>query len=170
MLEYTRFANRKALEQIYRVLVPAVSPLSWPTTTAYESRLREIVYSEPYEDHSARQFRHLNWRAVFEDDQIKSTPFTLQASADPLFSLPLGEASESWTRWQTKEEIWQNWQTKSQLAKLSDAEKQQVKKRFDDVLDADDVERNENGKIAVHGKTYWVWTSKIPGVPLKEGG
>lgn len=45
-----------------------------------------------------------------------------------------------------------------------------MKKRVEEVLDADDVERNDKGQIAIHGRTYWVWTSKIPGHPLKEGG
>ena len=47
---------------------------------------------------------------------------------------------------------------------------QRVEKEFFEALKMDDVERNDEGKVAVHGGTYWVWTSKIPGRPLKEGG
>ena len=34
----------------------------------------------------------------------------------------------------------------------------------------DDVEKNEKGEIALHGRTVAHWTTAIPGAPLKSGG
>ncbi len=67
-------------------------------------------------DDSQPRFRHEKWRQVFEK-QLASTPFTIQ-SADPLFSLPLGEASEEFTCWLSPEAIWNRYYSMSQVSVL----------------------------------------------------
>lgn len=139
------------------------------------------------QDDSQPRFRHEKWRQVF-DDQIKSTPFTLTFSADPLFSLPLAEHVEGWEVWLPKSKIWERLTTLSQISVLDEGEKevsfhvdlllgceitsvlgsladellQKVKKMFLDAVDADDVEKNDNGEVAIHGSTYTYWTTKVP--------
>jgi hypothetical protein len=51
-----------------------------------------------------------------------------------------------------------------QVLEVSDADwsQQDVRKVFDDALTSGDVEKNDQGDIALHGVTYLVWTSKVP--------
>ncbi len=37
-------------------------------------------------------------------------------------------------------------------------------------MSGSEVEKNEKGEVAVHGRTIFCWTSSVPGAPLKEGG
>lgn len=69
-------------------------------------------------DDGEPRFRHENWKAVF-DNQVKSTPLTLIAAADPLFSLPLGENREDWEVSLPKEKVWDRFSTLSQIALLN---------------------------------------------------
>ncbi|KAL8795768.1 MAG: hypothetical protein Q9195_001820 [Heterodermia aff. obscurata] len=78
------------------------APKSWPPTTEWEAKMKDIMWSF---DDSQPRFRHEKWRDVFEK-QLSTTPFSIQ-SADPLFSLPLGEQSEKFTYWLTPEAVWQ---------------------------------------------------------------
>ena len=99
-------------------LIPlGFAPPTWPTTTAWERRLRDLISS--IADDSS-QFRRDHWRQVF-DDQVKSTPLTIQ-SADPMFSLPLGEDKELWTIWLSDADFWTRWKTNSQVGKLKGAD------------------------------------------------
>lgn len=41
---------------------------------------------------------------------------------------------------------------------------------FDEALTGQDVETNEKGEVAVHGRTYLVWASRVPDVPIGSGG
>jgi len=67
-------------------------------------------------DDSQPRFRHEKWRQVFEK-QLASTPFTIQ-SADPLFSLPLGEASEKFAYRLSPKAIWDRYHSLSQISVL----------------------------------------------------
>ena len=67
------------------------------------------------------RFRHEKWRAVF-DEQLKSTPLTIQVFANPIFSLPLGEHEEKWTNWLSKEAVWGRFQSISYIARLEGRE------------------------------------------------
>lgn len=71
-------------------------------------------------DDNSPRFRHEAWRKVF-DDQLRTTPFTIQ-SADPLFSLPLGEESEKFTHWLNRDDVWERFHTLSQIAVLEGEE------------------------------------------------
>ena len=82
-------------------------------STQWEEKLREINWS--IEDEHPR-YRQGKWREVF-DQQLSSTPFTIQ-SADPLFSLPLGEGSVDFEYWLTPERIWDRLHTLSRLSVL----------------------------------------------------
>ena len=75
--------------------------------------MKEVMWS--FQDDNAR-FRHEEWREVF-DKQLKSTPLTIR-SADPLFSLPLGEEEVKFTYWLSKDAIWDRFHTISYIAIL----------------------------------------------------
>ena len=75
--------------------------------------MKDITWSF---DDSQPRFRHERWREVFEE-QLSSTPFSIQ-SADPLFSLPLGENSEQFTYWLSPEAVWERYHSLSQISVL----------------------------------------------------
>ncbi len=79
--------------------------------------MKDITWSF---DDSQPRFRHEKWRQPFEK-QLSSTPFTIQ-SADPLFSLPLGEASEKFVYWLTPQAIWDRYRSLSQISVLEGEE------------------------------------------------
>ena len=83
-------------------------------TTDWESKIHDLTW---FFDDDTPRFRHEKWRKCF-DDQLASTPFSLTTSADPLFSLPLGEGSVKFETWLTKDEAWKRYRTLSQIAVL----------------------------------------------------
>ncbi|MCJ1340466.1 hypothetical protein MMC09_005762 [Bachmanniomyces sp. S44760] len=173
---YFRFANDKALHEIHRVLVPGGSlamiwnledynaPRSWTPTTQWESKIKDITWR--FDDNQPR-FRHEKWREVFEK-QLASTPFTIQA-ANPLFSMPLGEETFKRTFWMTKEALWERYRTLSQIAVVKGEELNQVRREVFEAMDAEDVETNEKGEIALHGHIVLAWTTAVPLGPLGSG-
>ena len=98
------------------------APKSWNPTTDWEAKLKEITWSYGSD---APRFRHEEWRQVFQS-QLESTPFTIQ-SADPLFSLPLGEEDFGFTHWLSPDAVWERYHTLSQLAVM---EGKQLKVNF----------------------------------------
>ena len=46
----------------------------------------------------------------------------------------------------------------------------ETKKKVLDAIGAARVEKDENGKVELHGRTYLAWTSAVPGAPLQSGG
>ena len=145
--------------------------------------MKDVTWS--FDDQKTR-FRDEIWRQVF-DKQLESTPFTIQ-SAQPLFSLPLGEGSVETVKWMTREAVWERYRTLSHIALLEGEELavssrivppaqsgvltvyKKVKQEILVAMDGDDVEENEKGEVALHGHTVWYWTTAIPGAPLKNGG
>lgn len=79
--------------------------------------MKDIMWSF---DDSQPRFRHEKWREVFER-QLSTTPFSIQ-SADPLFSLPLGEQSEKFTYWLKAEAVWDRFHSLSQISVLEGEE------------------------------------------------
>ncbi|EXJ71051.1 uncharacterized protein A1O5_06044 [Cladophialophora psammophila CBS 110553] len=171
------FANMDALKEIARTLRPAGvfgmiwniddynSPKSWNIHRGWEQAMRDVIWT--FEDGSPR-FRHEKWRQVFED-QTASNPLSVHF-ANPLFELPLGEGSVEFQSWLSKEELWARLRTLSQLAILEGEELDTVRKTFDESLKSEGTEINEDGLVAVHGRTVFFWTSKIPAEPLKSSG
>ncbi|MCJ1239993.1 hypothetical protein MMC14_007993 [Varicellaria rhodocarpa] len=167
------FANDQSLHQFYKVLASGGSlgliwniedynaPLSWTPSTKWEAKLKEVMWS--FKDDNSR-FRHEEWRKVF-DDQLKTTPFTIQ-SADPLFSLPLGEDSEIFTYWLSKDDIWNRFHTISYIAILEGDDLETTKTRVFETMNGEDVETNEKGQLALHGRTVFCWTTAIPGASI----
>ena len=76
--------------------------MCWKPTTEWEGKLKNVTWSFGNED---VRFRHEQWRKVFEE-QLKSTPYSIQAAAEPLFSLPLGEESVEFTQRLSPKAIW----------------------------------------------------------------
>jgi len=132
-----------------------------PSTTEWEQKLKDIIWR--YNDGHPR-FRDLKWKDIFEQ-QLDTTP--LQTLRDtfshklPQFSLPLGEEDIKWTVWLTEEGLWDRYSTLSQIANLEAGEKEKVKTEVSEALRGSDVERNEKGEVALHGMTYFAWTSRI---------
>ncbi|TEY78383.1 hypothetical protein BOTCAL_0049g00250 [Botryotinia calthae] len=168
------FATKESLKEIHRALRPGgVFGIIWniedynsprdgrTTTTEWEQVLKDIVESS--EDELPR-FRHGKWKEVFED-QLDSTP--LQTLKDtftqdlPKFSLPLGEDHVEWTAWLSDEAIWNRFGTLSAIAVMEPEKKEQVKQKIFESLKGMDAERNGNGEVALHGKTYFFWTSRV---------
>lgn len=79
----------------------------------------------------------------------------------PKFSLPLGEDHVEWTVWLSDEAIWNRFGTLSAIAVMELEKKEQVKQKVLGSLKGMDAERNENGEVALHGKTYFFWTSRV---------
>ena len=141
------------------------SPMSWDIHAGWETTIRDLTWS--FDDHMPR-FRHEKWRQVFED-QNQTSLFSL-TTRDTLFGLPLGETTVSFETWLSKEDIWKRYRTLSQIAILQGEELQKVQKTFWDAIDSKDTGTDDQGRVAVHGRTFLAWTSKIPGEPLRSGG
>ncbi|RYP06088.1 hypothetical protein DL764_003378 [Monosporascus ibericus] len=150
------FATPEALTEIERVLRPGAvfgmiwniedynKPASWVVTTKWEQKLNGFITS--FKDGNPR-FRDESWKDVFAEN-LPYTPFQVIKNTItdhlPKFSLPLGEGK-----------------TLSQIAVLEGADLENAKKIVEDALNGDDVERNENGEIAVHGVTYYAWADRL---------
>ncbi|KAL9593731.1 MAG: hypothetical protein Q9219_007407 [cf. Caloplaca sp. 3 TL-2023] len=141
------------------------APWTWEPRTAWEATMKNIVWS--YDDQHPR-FRHENWRQVF-DKQLSSTPFTIQ-SADPLFSLPLGEGSVEFVYYLHPDAIWKRFQSLSQIAVLEGEELTSVKDKVFAAMAEDNIERKDNNELPLHGRVVYTWTSSVPGAPLKNSG
>ncbi|KAK4888129.1 hypothetical protein LTR27_012935 [Elasticomyces elasticus] len=164
------FANETALKEIHRVLRPHGvlgiiwniedynSPQTYDATTPWEGKVRDLTWT--FQDNEAR-FRHEQWRKVFEN-QSKSTPLSLIIASDQLFALPLGEHLEQFEVRLTKDQIWERYATISHIAVLEGDERERTYKTVMDALNSPDVDVDQDGKVAVHGKTFIVWSSKIP--------
>ncbi|KAE9381626.1 methyltransferase domain-containing protein [Stipitochalara longipes BDJ] len=167
------FATEESLKEINRVLRPGAAfgviwniedynaPKEYSSTTKWEQKLKNIIASL---DDGHPRFRHMTWKQVFEKQQ-DTTP--LQTLVDtfshhmPMFSLPLGEEDVKWTVWLDDEAVWSRYATLSMIANLDENRKEEVRKEVLDTLKEDGVERNARGEVAVHGMTYFAWTSRV---------
>ena len=82
-------------------------------STNWESKVRDLTWTL---DDDLPRFRHEKWRKCF-DEQAGSRSSSL-SSADPLFSLPLGEGSTKFETWLNRDDIWKRYSTLSQVAVL----------------------------------------------------
>ena len=55
-------------------------------------------------------------------------------------------------------------------AYMANLVRQKVKTKVFKAMSGADVEKNEKGEVALHGRTVFCWTSSVPGAPLKKGG
>ena len=91
------------------------SPASSTPPTTWEKTLQ--AHTLTFED-SQQRFRNDKWRQVFLD-QVSHSPLKLLVAGDgPLFSMPLGEETEVWTVWLTRDELWDRYRTLGQVAVL----------------------------------------------------
>jgi hypothetical protein len=63
--------------------------------------------------------------------------------------------------WLSEEALWARINTLSQIAVLKGNDREAAIKIFKDILQSDDVKRNEKGEIEVHGVTYFAWTDRL---------
>ncbi|KAF2481085.1 S-adenosyl-L-methionine-dependent methyltransferase [Neohortaea acidophila] len=166
------FATKPALQEIHRVLKrhghlgmvwnieDYNAPQGHKAKTTWEAKAHDLIWSFNDED---PRFRHEKWREVF-DEQVKSSPLSLLPSGDDeqFFSLPLGEQQEAFETWLPKEKIWDRFNTLSHIAVLEGEEREKTYKTFMEALNSPDTETDGEGRVAVHGTTFAVWTSKIP--------
>ncbi|EXJ79274.1 hypothetical protein A1O3_08776 [Capronia epimyces CBS 606.96] len=167
---FPRFANVDALKEIARILQPSGtfgliwniedynSPRSWAIHPGWERTMRDIIWT--FDDNSPR-FRHQKWRKVFDDQSNSSTL---------LFNLPLREGSVDFETRLPRETIWSRLRTLSQLAILEGQGLEKVRKTFIESVNSGETETDESGRIAVHGRTVFFWTSKVSAEPPKSGG
>lgn len=167
-------ANTDALRELHRILQPTGvlgmiwnvedynAPLSWDVHSGWESAMRDEMWAIP-DGHP--RFRDLKWKAVF-DEQNRDNPFSLQASADSLFGLPIGEQTFEFENWLSKENVWKRFNTYSQIANLNKEQRSALEERFWAAINSPATKTDEQGRVAVHGKTVIAWTSRIPGEPL----
>ncbi|KZL88203.1 methyltransferase protein [Colletotrichum incanum] len=167
----------QSLKEIHRVLKPTAvlgliwniedynKPQHWKASTPWETALNELVFSLGSDGQP--RFRDFVWKDVF-DNQLDSNP--LRAVKDvvfeggrkmPLFSVPVGEEKVPFTVWLTPEAVWNRLRTLSQVAVLEGDAARSFKERFDAILAGESVERNEKGEVALHGVTYFAWTSRL---------
>ncbi|KAF2720305.1 S-adenosyl-L-methionine-dependent methyltransferase [Polychaeton citri CBS 116435] len=164
------FATSETLREMHRVLKPhgAIgllwnvedynAPKDHKAATEWEGKLHALIWT--FDDNEPR-FRHEKWHNVFED-QIKSTPLSVIAAADPLFALPLGQLEQRWTTWITKEKLWDRYSTLSQIAVLEGEDRARTYAKFSEAISHPDVETNEDGELPLHLGTYLYWTTKVP--------
>lgn len=172
-------SSMETLKEIHRVLKPTAvlgmiwniedynAPKEWNIHEGWESTMRDVMWSEELEDNHPR-FRNMQWKKVF-DEQGSSNPLLLHFS-NPIFGLPIGEESVDFVRWLSKEDIWNTFQTYSQVANLKSDQLAAVKRTLETAIDSSETEVNSEGKVAVHGKTVFAWTSSIPDDTLRSGG
>ncbi|KAL2881535.1 hypothetical protein SGCOL_003102 [Colletotrichum sp. CLE4] len=171
------FATAESLKEIHRVLKPTAvlgfiwniedynKPKHWKASTPWEQSLNELVFTLGGDGQP--RFRDFVWKDIF-DSQLDANP--LRAVKDvvleggrkmPLFSVPVGEEKVPFTVWLTPEAVWNRLRTLSQVAVLEGARAAAFKAEFDAVLAGESVERNEKGEVALHGVTYFAWTSRL---------
>lgn len=141
MLSTFRFANNTALRRMYKKMEPGASLGLYGTSKTVDQQLSihdklannglrqriqilgaDYRMGRKFDRHHvgirriAATFRHDKWREVF-GEQLSTTLFSIQ-SADPLFSLPLGENSEEFTYWLTLEAVRRRFHSLSQIPVL----------------------------------------------------
>lgn len=171
-------SNMNALREIHRVLKPTAvlgliwniedynAPKDWKIHKGWQSTMRNVMH-ELEDDHP--RFRDQQWKKVF-DAQGGSNPISLHTVSEPLFGLPVAEESFDFVRWLSKEDVWKTFNTYSQIANLDPGRLAKVEKTFCEAISAAQTRMDEQGRVAVHGKTVIAWTSSIPDMPLKSGG
>lgn len=137
-------------------------PKSWSAATSWVEKLNQWIWSIATD--GLPRFRDQLWQDVFQK-QLKHNPLRIIRDSLtnnlPRFSLPLGEESVEWKVWLSEEALWARVNTLSHVAVLPEEEKKAGYGIFKEVLQSEDVERNEKGEIALHGWTFFAWTDKI---------
>ena len=124
--------------------------------TPWVARLRET-----YEKHEAGspQYRLGLWRRPFEEAGMVET-------LSRMFRLPYQERQFKHVMTNTSNGVWQRVLSKSYIAVLSPAQKEELKKQVDRILEGDDVHwymRDEGGEMVVDYpyNTDVVWFQKL---------
>ena len=138
------------------------APKDWPSRSKWQQKLKDIIHS--HEDGHPR-FRHLQWKQVFEKQQDTNPLQTLKDTFMhhmPEFSLPIGQESVEWVIYLTDEAVWNRYSTLSQISNLKGSDRfEEVRKEVFNSLKEEGVERNAAGEVAVHGRTFMAWTSRV---------
>jgi len=154
------FSTNEALAELQRVMKPGAmlgmiwnvedygKPASWKAATKWEQKMNDFSLS--FKDDTPK-FKDEKWRHIFDNQ----SPDVLR------FAAPLQADDIKFTVWLTKESIWARLQTLSQIAVLKGEKLEAARKVLDDALAMDDVETNEKGEVAVHGRTYFAWTERL---------
>lgn len=137
------------------------APTSWKPKSVWAQKLKDIVVT--LKDGHPR-FRDLEWQKVFDNQAEKSPLHALKDTFThntPDFSLPLGYEDVEWVVYLKDEALWERVHSLSQIANLRGGKLHEVKSAVFEALKEDNVERNDAGEVAVHGRTHLAWTSRI---------
>jgi hypothetical protein len=177
------FANSPSLHEIGRVLTPTGSlGLLWNIeaynqtrthpSTSWEAVIRNELFALD-EKHGLEQtrWRHQRWREVFRaggnssasrPDGSQEDEGSGRRQGQTLFDPRLGETTIEWAPvFLSREELWQRVRTLSCVNMLRGAEMEAMERLFGKAVEGDDVERDGEGRIAVHGVTMLAWTGKV---------
>ena len=45
-----------------------------------------------------------------------------------------------------------------------------MEEKFLEIARTADVKKNKDGSLELHGRTFFAWSTAVPGAPLKSGG
>jgi hypothetical protein len=127
---------------------------SYPVQTKWAATIRKRMFHlDDTTDDNAPRFRNEKWRAIFAEQ----SPKLVAGDGGTVLS----EDEVRWTSWLKKEDLWKRWRTLSQIAILQGDALQEARTFFDDAVDDPSTQRDQQGRIAVHGVTIVAWARKI---------
>lgn len=98
------------------------------------------------------RFRDAKWQQIFEEQAT---------SASPLFSTPIETATVPFKLWLTPEAICNRINTLSQVSILKGVDREVFFAKLSKAINEGDGEWNSKGEIAIHGHTFYAWTSRL---------
>ncbi|KAK9461455.1 S-adenosyl-L-methionine-dependent methyltransferase [Lipomyces oligophaga] len=151
------FADLESLKEFHRVLKPTTGKLAliWNfDPSADESSVWQRKVAELCWDNDAHlpQFRHMNWKKVFES-----------SGAVDLFEMPPKFETMFWSFKIKPQDVYQLWLTKSYITELSDLDKLKIKAGIEQILDAHAKELyDQDGLLDYYMGVYYTWTTAKP--------
>lgn len=133
--------------QIHTLTPTDNKPASWSASTPWEQSLNDLIFSLKLDGNP--RFRNEQWKTVFLEQRGPD------GTGEEIFETPLLEKSFPWTVWVPVETLRLRMQTLSQVAVLEGEAKEAYEKRFDEIMGADSVERDEEGRVPVSGVTFY---------------
>jgi len=148
------FATISAIKEIHRVLKPGgIFFCIWnlmDDSDKWASLFREEVESH---EHGVPQYRHMNWRDVFELDEARA-----------IYELPLQEKFFKWYHHDCDEDIlWGTALSKSYIASQTPIEQEQIKKKLHHILATElpsSFGPEGSRKVDIPYNTHIIWCKK----------
>ncbi|KAI5838981.1 S-adenosyl-L-methionine-dependent methyltransferase [Morchella snyderi] len=150
------FSNPASLASIARTLRPGSRlGLIWnvedynqsrhyATKTRWEGQLRDLNWQHTTD--ASPRYKNNEWAGAF------TPPTTFSALQEKIFEVEI---------WLGKEALWRRLGTLSNIANLGEGDRGELRKGFDEILEGEDVQRNDEGEIAVHYIVHTAWATKL---------